>query len=507
MAISQRRYVDITSAVIGATAVGLQSLDCRVFTDSEKVSTGAVYEFATANDVLATFGQGKEYDFASKYFALTTPAPVSRPKKLQFTTHLLTNRQYQIFGVTPSPISSFTILGNTDLVYTKADGTSTTISNLDFSGVVSYADIVSVIESDIPSNDFSLNFKDGVFVSSSNDAIKFETGTLSDLLGLSSPYRTSNAGTTQTMLQAYATALNKNNSFGSAYFLNRGSLEECVAVAEYNASQNVRYMLLLQVKGKRVQSLDSMNAVIEDIVSVNGEMEDFSEALIETASTGLILEIQGEEKEHIAHLPAGLLSATDYTRANGTMNYMFRQAGVTLKEQVTTDLTANKLDKLRINYYGLTAEAGSDIRFFQRAYLCGNANAPLDMSVHANEQWLKSRFMQLWFNLMLSTRGIPANLDGKLRGISVIAEVVKEAIKNGTMLKNKEFTVIQKLAIADATGDENGWITVMNNGCWYDVEIKERTGESGIAEYYLDYILVYAKGDWVRKVVGSHNLV
>ena len=87
------------------------------------------------------------------------------------------------------------------------------------------------------------------------------------------------------------------------------------------------------------------------------------------------------------------------------------------------------------------------------------------------------------------------------------AEVVKEAIKNGTMLKNKEFTVIQKLAIADATGDENGWITVMNNGCWYDVEIKERTGESGIAEYYLDYILVYAKGDWVRKVVGSHNLV
>ena len=86
-------------------------------------------------------------------------------------------------------------------------------------------------------------------------------------------------------------------------------------------------------------------------------------------------------------------------------------------------------------------------------------------------------------------------------------EEVKEAIKNGTMLKNKEFTVIQKLAIADATGDENGWITVMNNGCWYDVEIKERTGESGIAEYYLDYILVYAKGDWVRKVVGSHNLV
>ncbi|RBQ30672.1 hypothetical protein CRU92_10890 [Arcobacter sp. FW59] len=507
MAISQRRYVDITSAVIGASAVGLQSLDCRVFTDSEKVSTGAVYEFATATDVLATFGEGKEHEFASKYFALTTPAPVSRPKKLQFTTHLLTDRQYQIFGTNPSPISSFTVLGSVNLVYTKADGTVTTISNLDFSEVVSYADIVSVIESDIPSSDFSLDFKDGVFVSSSNDVIKFETGQLSDLLGLASPYRTSNAGTTQTMLQAYATALNKNNSFGSAYFLNRGSLEECIAVAEYNASQNVRYMLFIQVKGKRVQSLDSLGATVEDIVSVDNELEEFSESLIETASVGLILEIEGEESEYLAHLPAGLLSATDYTRANGTMNYMYRQAGVTLKEQATNDLTANKLDKLRINYYGLTAEAGSDIRFFQRAYLCGSANAPQDMSVHANEQWLKSRFIQDWFNLQLSTRGVPANLDGKLRGVSVISEVVKEAINNGTILKNKEFTVTQKLAIADATGDENAWITVMNNGCWYDVEIKERTGESGIAEYYLDYILVYAKGDWVRKVVGSHNLV
>src|SRR5574344_457692 len=159
MAISQRRYVDITSAVIGASAVGLQSLDCRVFTDSEKVSTGAVYEFATVDDVLATFGQGKEYDFASKYFALTTPAPVSRPKKLQFTTHLLTDRQYQIFGVTPSAVSSFTALEDAVLVYTKEDGTSTTISNLDFSSVVSYADIASVIVSNNPLNDFSLTFK------------------------------------------------------------------------------------------------------------------------------------------------------------------------------------------------------------------------------------------------------------------------------------------------------------------------------------------------------------
>lgn len=100
---------------------------------------------------------------------------------------------------------------------------------------------------------------------------------------------------------------------------------------------------------------------------------------------------------------------------------------------------------------------------------------------------------------MLSTRGVPANLDGKMRGISIITQVIDEAINNGVILKNKEFTVTQKLSISDVTGDDNGWISVMNNGCWFDVQIKERMGESGVAEYYLDYILVYAKGDWVRK--------
>lgn len=506
MAISQRRYVDITSAVIGATAVGTQSLDCRVFTNSAKISTGAILEFENADNVLDFFGQGMEYDFASKYFALTTPAPASRPKKIQFTTHLLSDRQYKIYGTKPADVDSFKEYIAVQIRILK-DDEEIAIHPLDFNNVSSYNDIASMINSNpiATSNGLIITFENGYFISTSTTKIKFLDGEIENMLGLDNPERVSEAGTKQTMLQAYATALYKNNSFGSAFFLNRGDLQECIDVATYNASQNVRYMLLLQVRAERIQSKNSLGATIEDIVG--DELESFSEALIETTSTGLILEIIGEESQYLAHLPAGLLSATDYTRTNGTMNYMFRQSGVTLKEQVTNDLTANKLDPLRINYYGLTAEAGSDIRFFQRAYLCGNASAPLDMSVHANEQWLKARFTQLWFNLMLSTRGVPANLDGKMRGISIITQVIDEAINNGVILKNKEFTVIQKLSISDVTGDYNGWITVMNNGCWFDVQIKERMGESGVAEYYLDYILVYAKGDWVRKVVGSHNLV
>jgi len=41
---------------------------------------------------------------------------------------------------------------------------------------------------------------------------------------------------------------------------------------------------------------------------------------------------------------------------------------------------------------------------------------PLDMSVHANEQWLKAYIAQQWFSLLMATRGVPANKDGEARG-------------------------------------------------------------------------------------------
>ncbi|MEM8205524.1 DUF3383 family protein, partial [Morganella morganii] len=64
-----------------------------------------------------------------------------------------------------------------------------------------------------------------------------------------------------------------------------------------------------------------------------------------------------------------VMAATDYDRTNATTNYMFRQLGVTFPAQVTTDQDADRFDKLRVNYYGETAVAGSQIRFYQRGFL------------------------------------------------------------------------------------------------------------------------------------------
>lgn len=492
MAISQRRYVDIASAVIGASGTAQQKLVGRVFTDHPLLPAQSILAFSEAAEVRAYFGAGKEADFATKYFALTTPAPVSRPKELQFASHLLAVRNASQRGTAQASLADLKALTAESLSVTVTDGTgspTTYTVTAAFGSAASYTDVASIIQTALQLEDPALNltFDNGFILSvtTADSTVLADDGTLASALGLDGSAIVDIGCPVQTMADAYAASIQRTNSYGSAFFMTRGDLAECIDVAELNAAENVRHMLFLQVTA--------------------AERVAFSTALIETASVGLILETPGEK--YLAHLPMALQAATDYTRRNATMNYMYRQAGVTVESQVTDTLTANLMDPSRINYYGMTAEAGSSIKFFQRAFLCGNPSAPLDMSVHSNEQWLKARIGALWFDLMIGTRGIPANLDGVGRGLQVISQVVEEALNNGSIIAGKTLTVTQRLAVTDASGDDLAWTDVQNTGVWYNVEIVEQSGPSLVAEYVLKYVLIYAKGDWVRKIEGSHSLL
>lgn len=490
MPISQRRYVDIASAVVGAGGAAMQKLDGRVFTDSAKLYSQQILEFSDAAGVTAHFGVGSdEAKFANAYFALTTPAPVSRARALQFAAHLTASRDEIWYGSTAhDELTALNLLTSATVSFMQGETLIT--DTLNFSGAASFGDVASTISggSNITGANIVVTYADGRFVAKSPDGSQFTVVDNSDmqalgLYGVGAEY--DEGGAQQTMLDAWTAAEQRNPSYGSAFFLERDALAECVEVAEANAALNVVHQVYFQ--------------------ATKAEASAFFAALSGTASCGLILETPSEP--YVAHIPMALMSATDYNRANGTMNYMFRAPGVTVQPQITSDLDANAMDALRVNYYGQTAVAGQPIQFFQRAFLCGDASAPLDMSVHANEQWLKARFTQLWFDLLTETRGVPANVDGKGRGNQVIASVVAEGLRNGVILRGKDMSVTQKLAIADASGDPEAWIKVMNDGAWWNVDIRTRTGEAGVTEYYLDYVLIYAKGDWVRKITGSHNLV
>ncbi|MBT0502609.1 DUF3383 domain-containing protein [Morganella morganii subsp. morganii] len=495
MPIKQTRYVDIASAVIGASAVPERKLTARLFSADPKIPAGHVLEFAPGQVDELLGADSPEAQFARQYFSYVSPAPVSKPKELQIAAYAPVGRTPALFGIKAAALADLTAVTDGTLSVTIGQ-TTKNYKDLDLAAAKSYADIASLIQAKLNAESepqfagsyLTFNAQKNAFELNGGVQEHVSAGVaysvLADAMGLSSGL-SSEGHPAQTPLEAFMVAEQVSDSFGSATFLTELPAEQAVPLAQYVAGENVKYQLHLSVSADNAEELNS--------------------ALAGTASVGLNLKT--DNGYFIQALPMAVMAATDYDRTNAATNYMFRQLGVTFPAQVTKDADADRFDKLRVNYYGETAVAGSQIRFYQRGFLCGGASDPLDMSVHANEQWLKAYIAQQWFSLLLATRGVPANKDGEAQALVVIAGAVTKALDNGTILAGKNLTEVQKIAVADASGDDLAWHDVQDKGYWYDAKITENTGKNGLPEYVMKYVLIYGKGDWVRKVEGSHNLV
>jgi hypothetical protein len=200
-------------------------------------------------------------------------------------------------------------------------------------------------------------------------------------------------------------------------------------------------------------------------------------------------------------MPMIILAATDYTRLNGTQNYMFQQFGG-MTPTVTDNGKANAMDALRVNYYGRTQQAGQLIDFYQRGVLQGSIQ---DTNIYANEMWLKDRAGADIMTLLLALK-ISANLTGRAQVMGCLRNVIDMALNNGAISINKPLSFVQKAFITSITGDDVAWVQVQSQGYWLDVQIQEYTVDDRV-EYKIVYLLVYSKDDLIRKVEGTHSLI
>lgn len=498
MSINSSRYVKIISAVTGANAVAQQKLIGRRFATDPRVSIDKIVSVTAASGAADYFGANSpEFDFATQYFAYISPAPASQAPELQFAAYADQARPARLFGYkVTSKLAEFQVVTSGNLNITIGD-VDYEITGIDFSADISFTAIANTIATEISTaggsatvtyDPLSSSFKIestaiGPGVVKVTPALAPDVGMMMSLQGAQAI--SSLGSSAQTPLDAFLAAEQITDSFGSASFGIDINLDDAIEVAEYVSSQNVKYQMYW--------SVNSANS------------EAWSAAMIGTASNALILNITpGEYKEA---LPMAVMAATDYDRTNSTINYMFRQSGTTWTADVSTDQMANYYDDLRVNYYGQTATAGQKISFFQRGYLMGGVTAPLDMSVHANEQWLKSYIKAQILALLLTLNKIPANRDGEAMVLAIVNDGVLKALNNSTILVGKNITELQKVAIIQTTNDELAWHDVQDKGYWYTCQIAQNTGVSGVTEYVAKYTLIYAKGDMVRKVEGSHNLI
>lgn len=503
MTINSNRYVNITSGVGAGGSVGQRKLIARLFTSNIYLPVDTDKEFTSAAAVGAYFGTtSEEYKRASFYFGWVSKN-ITSPQSISYSRWVETAVSPRIWGDNSSVVSSLTAWqGITNGSFgLNILGTTNTFTALDFSGATSLADVATIVQTAIrtasgtmwtsatvtyDATRASFNFVGGSTGDATIAYVEGVTGTpLGTHLGWSGGDNLviSNGSAVEAITDTLDQSASRSDNFGSFLFIPTLTIDQHAEAAEWNAGQNVKYQYM--------------------VPTAYADATSWSAALIGYGGTGLTISSVAGEYPEMA--PMMILAATNYLRVNSVQNYMFQKFPL-LSPSVSTDLAANTLDPLRVNYIGLTQTAGQQLAFYQRGVLMGGATDAKDMNTYANEQWLKSVASAALLNLITQLAKISANGQGRSQILSTLQNVVNLAINNGTISVDKILTEDQKQFITQQTNDPNAWYQVQNVGYWLDCVIVPVEVNDGV-EYHAEYTLIYSKDDDVRKINGTHELI
>lgn len=516
MAISIRRYVDITSGVGGAAASPYRELIGRVVTSNNPLPPGTILTADAPEDVAKVFGvNSPEYRVAVRYFAFISKQ-INKPKKLSFV-------RYSPFGNPPKVIGDDSLKTRDAL---KAFSAGRMIITVKKAGQVPLSlDITGIDFSTLPASGWEaaagqalqnrirastteeqlttatvtvetsagagpiFTITGGAVAATTLDVAQAASDDVSVILGLSTPGAQNLPGVLgQTPVEAISASAAVDNNFGSFSFLDNLTNQEIVNVAEWNAAQNVEYMYCAATSEANAYVLAPLLAGFSGtaLTLTNGDV--------------------GNARDWSENCPMEILAATDYQRPAASQNFMYYQFG-SRPQTVDDNPTANAMDALRVNYIGRTQVNGKPTSFYQRGVLMGDITAPTDMTTYANEIWLKSTIVADVINAFLALPAIPANEAGRTTLMSVIQAPINQALDNGVISVGKPLTTIQKAYITQVTGDPDAWQQVEVRGFWFDANLFSQVGPSGTTEWKAKYVLVYSKSDQIRKVEGSDILI
>jgi len=502
MPIAFTRYIDITSGVGAGAAVATRELIARLFTTNELVPTGTIIEFDTPDGVGDYFGfDSEEYKRSVQCFGWISKN-ITRAKKISFASwNGGVATAPKIFGKTNTyNVSDFT--GINDGAFTLTMGAETNdVTGIDFSAAVSLNDVATAIQTQIQAASADPLWTGATVVFNATrgsfDLVGGATGeapisvaiagvgtNILDLIGWDATAIYSDGSDAETSLSAVQESTSFNNNFGSFAFQTQLPNSDIQSIAQWNDAQNNRYQYHVPVVSSNAVALQ---ALLDGISGV-----------------GLTLD-PGVEDQYPEMIPMTILAATDYTKRGAAQNYMYQQfPGIA--SSVTTDADADVYDPLRVNYYGETQTAGQFIAFYQQGFLQGGSQDAIDMGVYANEQWLKDALGAVIMEAFLNLPQIPAAQSGEEIVLAVAQGVIDQALINGTILVEKDFTNVQKVFITQITGDDLAWQQVQHEGYWIDAEVQSYV-EDSITKFKIDYTLIYGKGDSVRKVEGRDILI
>lgn len=506
MPIAQSKYVNITSGIGGRTATDRKDLILRIFTTNAIFPANTIVEFTTDTDVANYAGSTSlESKLASAYFGWVSKR-MNTPAKISFMKYSINEATAPSLRSTIELATLATYQAITDgSIVINMGGIAYGLSSLDFSSAVSYSDVAAVIQTAIRANTaggalftaatvtYDAGTQSFTLVGGETGNVEMAYATIassgtdiSSTIGWSqSTNPTISDGTVATTItDTLNTSAELSDNFASYAFLNlalnAGTISE---IGAWNTAQNYKYIFVGDVDDSNYE------AVIAEAAKYQGMAINYNPYQA----------IEGNLPAWL--MPATIFAATNYNTLDGTVNYMYQQFPYQ-DVAVKTNLLAQTLDALHINYNGQTQKTGVNLTFYQDGYLADGT----DMAVFANEIWLKDAMITVILNLELALDKIPANYDGLGLIKTALEETIGEAKFNGSISIGKPLTTVQKAYITQLTGDNTAWQTVELNGYILDMSLSQQT-VNGATKYIANYTLIYSKGDVIRKVEGRHILI
>jgi hypothetical protein len=509
MAISQSKYISITSGVGGAAVVSAKELVARIFSINAKIPSNTVLEFTSLADVGAFFGHSAiEYVFSSKYFGYINNYQNKANKISYFKNDLAGSAPFLYPKKEAAALTAFTSLPSTTTITLNIGGASFTTAALDFTAATTYADIATALQTSIQANTAGgelwtaatvvYNSADKVFVFTAGTIGKSimyyasdpdNASSLASLLGwdlASSPLLSDGSDVLTSINALLDSSYGISNNYGSFAFLSDSELttDQIASIGAWTAEKNYSVMYSVEVGDANYVAVQAAVADFDGVVlTYNKYQPDSSMPFV---------------------IPMAILASTDYARYNGAVSYDFKQfEGMPVS--VDTDTMYNTLNPLKINFYGATQQAGAQIAFYQHGRIQGQELN--DINVFANEMWLKDRIFTELMNYQLSVSAWYATLQGKAAGDGLILQIVNnEALFNGVIQSGKSLSNIQINFINSITGDYDAWRKVQSDGYNFSSQIITETID-GVETKTYKYLLVYSKGDIIRFVDGTHTLI
>lgn len=496
MAIPASQIVQVLPRILSGTGSDLV-FNGLFLSENELLPTGRVISFANAEEVSAYFGANSaEYSAAAVYFGGYTGSQV-KPSLIYFYRLLPNAVAPFIRGASVAPAAALAALkaitaGNFAITI---DGTEILIDNLDLSGITSLSDAAQVLETAIQAESAesgdsisgvsvafsSLNntftITDGV--TGAEASLSAISGTIADVMGLTSGTTSSAGADAQTVTETMNTIIASFQNFVTFAFLTEPDDADALLAARWASTQSNAGNMYLFV----LQDSDANNADGED-VSVIAEV-------LKANNIGATCICYPDT--NMAAFIMGIAASINWDARRGTLTFAFKaQDG--LGASVESASAALGMQAHSVNYIGNYATRNDNFVWLYNGSMLGDWSW---IDTYLNAVWLCNALQVQLMAMFQANRRIPYTEAGYAIIRANCRDVIDRAVFNGVIDAGVTLSNAQKAALTQELGADYS-DEIRTNG--YYLQIEDATAQTRQQRNTPPCNLVYTYGGSVHKL-------